>query len=76
MKIRLMIALVFAALVFAVPNLFQGQAREATGPVASPPPLSNPLKVALLKWYQLNQVPTSFPVGQQPYGIAFDGANM
>jgi len=40
------------------------------------PALSNPLKVALLKWYKANPVPTTFPVGSQPYGVAFDGANI
>src|SRR5664279_342612 len=32
-------------------------------------------KVALLKWYPANQT-TSFPVGEFPYGLAFDGANV
>src|ERR1051326_7474509 len=40
------------------------------------PPLANPLKVALLKWYKANTVPTEFPVGQGPEGLAFDGANI
>jgi DNA-binding beta-propeller fold protein YncE len=31
--------------------------------------------VALLKWYKGN-LTTSFTVGQQPYGVAFDGANI
>ena len=39
----------------------------------------NPLKIAQLKWYQAN-LTTSFTVGKtknsNPYGIAFDGANM
>jgi len=39
----------------------------------------NPLKIAQLKWYQANQT-TSFNVGKtqnsNPYGIAFDGANI
>jgi hypothetical protein len=35
----------------------------------------NPLKIALLKWYPANQT-TSFPVGTQPLGVAFDGANI
>ncbi len=39
------------------------------------PPLANPLKIALLKWYKANEV-TKFPVGNQPYGLAFDGANI
>jgi hypothetical protein len=40
------------------------------------PPLSNPLKVALLKWYAANTVSTTFPVGTQPQGVAFDGASI
>src|ERR1700686_5646417 len=40
----------------------------------------NPLKIALLKWYQANQVPTYFNVGKtqnsNPYGLAFDGQNI
>src|ERR1700732_1070186 len=35
----------------------------------------NPLKIALLKWYPANQT-TSFPVGKQPLGVAFDGGNI
>jgi hypothetical protein len=35
----------------------------------------NPLKVALLHWYKANTT-TSFAVGSQPYGVAFDGANI
>jgi hypothetical protein len=39
----------------------------------------NPLKIALLHWYQAN-LTTSFTVGNtqnsNPYGIAFDGANI
>ena len=38
-------------------------------------PPANPLKIALLKWYNADTV-TSFPVGNQPYGVAFDGANI
>ncbi|HWY54574.1 MAG TPA: YncE family protein [Terriglobales bacterium] len=38
-------------------------------------PAGNPLKIAQLKWYAAN-LTTSFKVGQQPYGLAFDGANM
>ena len=40
----------------------------------------NPLKIAQLKWYQANQVPTYFNVGKtqnsNPYGLAFDGQNI
>ena len=35
----------------------------------------NPLQVALLYWYPAN-LTTSFPMGHQPVGLAFDGANM
>jgi YVTN family beta-propeller protein len=35
----------------------------------------NPLKIALLKWY-LFETTTSAPVGSQPYGVCFDGANI
>jgi hypothetical protein len=38
----------------------------------------NPLKIALLKWYQAN-LTTGFNVGSKngdPYGVAFDGENI
>jgi DNA-binding beta-propeller fold protein YncE len=35
----------------------------------------NPLQVALLKWYKANTT-TSFSVGNDPLGMAFDGANV
>src|ERR1700686_3143235 len=42
-------------------------------------PAGNPLKIALLKWYQAN-LTTSFNVGKtqnsNPYGLAFDGQNV
>jgi len=40
------------------------------------PPAFNPLQVALLRWYQANQTENQFTVGSNPYGIAFDGANI
>jgi len=46
---------------------------QNTPPAA--PPIFNPLKVALLKWYPAN-LTTSLAVGQQPYGVAFDGGNI
>ncbi len=60
-------------------SLFPGRAQEASQTGQQPPangalPL-NPLKIALLKWYPAN-LATSFKVGKNPYGIAFDGANM
>ena len=39
------------------------------------PPVSDRPKLDLLKWAGANPK-TGFAVGQQPYGIAFDGANM
>jgi hypothetical protein len=45
--------------------------RQAVAP-AQP---QNPMRVALLRWYNANQT-TSFAVGGQPYGVAFDGANI
>jgi hypothetical protein len=35
----------------------------------------NPMKIAQLKWY-LSNTSTQFPVGSQPYGLCFDGANI
>jgi len=65
------------SLVVAVLTLGSFIAGEGQQPMTgNPPPLSNPLKVALLKWYGANTVPTTFAVGNQPYGVAFDGANV
>src|SRR5579863_7335607 len=82
MKIRIVIGVSLVVVVLAMANLFVSHAQQAVGVAALPPagngapPLSNPLKVALLKWYQANEVPTTFPVGKQPYGVAFDGENI
>ena len=45
--------------------------------LACPPLLAqaNPNQIAILHWYPANIV-TSFPVGFEPLGIAFDGANI
>ncbi|MGA3118662.1 MAG: IPT/TIG domain-containing protein [Syntrophobacteraceae bacterium] len=63
----------------------QGQT-GATGATGAPgaagpqgpmgPPSLNPLQVALLRWYGANQTFPSYSVGNGPYGIAFDGANI
>jgi len=45
----------------------------ANGVVSS---TKNPLQVALLHWYQANQVPTSFPAGGFTVGVAFDGSSI
>src|SRR5580704_1805042 len=80
MKARIVIGVSLIVVVLAMANLFPSHARQAAEP-AQPagngaPPLSNPLKVALLKWYNANTVPTEFPVGKEPEGVAFDGANI
>jgi DNA-binding beta-propeller fold protein YncE len=35
----------------------------------------NPNQVAILRWYAANQT-ADFTVGNEPFGLAFDGANM
>ena len=37
---------------------------------------SNPLQVALLRWYEASEAGNDFPVGDEPEGVAFDGANI
>jgi sugar lactone lactonase YvrE len=73
----------------AVASLIPSRAQEASaaGQAASNGEQSpttnwaagNPLKIGLLKWYQANTT-TSFVVGKtensNPYGVAFDGANI
>src|SRR5271166_1957862 len=82
MKTRLAVGVSLLVVVLALANLLLGHAQDAASKPAQPAagsgaaPLSNPLKVALLKWYQANTVPTTFPVGAGPYGMAFDGANI
>ena len=66
-------------IVFAVAGLRPGKAQQTSTPQqeannGAPPP-ANPLKVAILHWYQVNKT-ASFKVGKQPYGLAFDGANI
>jgi hypothetical protein len=48
---------------------------QAGSPASSGSTSPNPLKVALLKWYEANTI-TSFPATGVPYGLAFDGANI
>jgi len=36
----------------------------------------NPIQVALLRWYEANTSGITYPVGTQPRGICFDGANI
>jgi outer membrane protein assembly factor BamB len=52
----------------------------ATGPAgpAGPqgPSSPNPLQVAILRWYPANLTTQFFPVGNHPFAVAFDGANI
>src|ERR1700674_4395343 len=83
MKARVTVALSLHVVVVAMASFIPGRAQEVSAPGQQPPgngaPPANPLKVALLKWYQVNTT-TSFTVGKtknsNPYGIAFDGANI
>ena len=70
-------------LMVAAASLLAGRTQEAAPAPANPseqPPThnwaaGNPLKIAQLKWYKANAT-TRFAVGSQPYGVAFDGANI
>jgi len=76
---RLLVIVTLSLIIAAATGTKPGHAQEASAPGQQPPssgaPQANPLKVALLKWYPAN-LTTSFKVGEQPYGLAFDGANM
>src|ERR1700675_1764375 len=53
----------------------RGWAQSGAPAASGGAPPSNPLKVALLKWYKAD-LAAQFLVGSQPYGVAFDGANI
>src|SRR5262249_4175917 len=40
------------------------------------PPQYNPNQIASLRWYGANTTTNSFPVGNKPVGLAFDGESM
>ena len=90
MKVRVVFALSVCAVVVAMASFVPSRAQEASVPTKETPTngdqaatknwaAGNPLKIALLKWYQANQT-TSFSVGRtknsDPYGLAFDGQNI
>ena len=79
MKTNLAVSVSLLVVVVAIASLIPGRAQSAGTPTAHPPgngaPPANPLKVALLKWYAANTT-TSFKVGKEPYGVAFDGQNI
>ncbi len=84
---RIVMGISFVLLVAAA-SLLPGRAQDAATAAANQseqPPThnwaaGNPLKIALLKWYQANSWTTTFNVGKtknsNPYGVAFDGANI
>ncbi|HXM23785.1 MAG TPA: hypothetical protein VN948_21180, partial [Terriglobales bacterium] len=76
---RVVIGICLVLVMVAGASLIPGRAQEASTPGRQVPangaPPANPLKVALLKWYRANTT-TGFSVGSQPYGVAFDGANI
>ncbi|HLW89020.1 MAG TPA: hypothetical protein VKR57_11050, partial [Terriglobales bacterium] len=73
---RIAIGIWSVLLVLALATFVVVQAQNAGIAAGSGvPPLSNPLKIALLHWY-LADTTTSVTVGSQPYGLCFDGANI
>src|SRR5271168_3478484 len=64
-------SLAFSLIVAASPGWTQ--TRGASAPAIAT--ASNPLKVALLHWYAAD-ITTNFSVGDEPEGVAFDGANI
>ena len=76
---RIVIGICLVLAIVAWASLISGRAQEAgtrpqQPPISGAPPV-NPLQVALLRWYRANTT-TSFKVGSQPYGVAFDRANV
>src|SRR6202167_3797130 len=59
----------------APPGWVQAAARSGAPAASGNPIAANPLKVALLDWYKANTT-TTFTVGNEPNGVAFDGANI
>lgn len=51
------------------------QSADNAGPLTHNWAGGNPLKIALLKWYQAN-LTTSFPTPEDPWGVVFDGENI
>ena len=60
---RTVIGMCLALVIIACVSLIPGRAQEAQAPTKNWA-AGNPLKIALLKWYQANSVPTSFAVGK------------
>src|ERR1700674_3558632 len=79
MKVRIAVAMSLFLVVVAMASFIPSRAQEASTAGQQPPANgalpANPLRGALLRWYRANRT-TSFSVGSQPYGVAFDGANI
>src|SRR5579863_596341 len=90
MKVRAAVPVSLIVVVVAIASLISSRAQEASQPAQEIAgdngqaatknwAAGNPLKIALLHWYQANTT-TTFTVGKtknsNPYGIAFDGANI
>ena len=75
---RILVGFSLVLMIVATAALFPGRAQQASSPeqdAKNGAPPANPLKVAILHWYQFNRS-ASFKVGKQPYDVAFDGANI
>ena len=55
-------------------GIFTGDGSGLTGIAATPS--RNSQQIAILRWYEANQTGQTFAVGNQPSGVAFDGANV
>lgn len=81
MKARILILVAFFLVIVGLAGFFPSHAQKTPTPPPQVqtsnggPPLSNPLDVALLKWYKAN-LTTTVTVGNKPYGLCYDGQNI
>ena len=81
MKCRVVVGTCFILVALVAASLLPTGARNTVQAQNQPagsgaPPLSNPMKVVLLKWYNANTVPSEFPVGAGPLGVARWGEHL
>lgn len=74
MKRRFSIVVV-SLVISLLPGALDGWAQTRGGSAPANPAAADPLKVALLHWYAAD-ITTNFSVGDEPLGVAFDGANI
>src|SRR5580700_5902178 len=74
---RFVLVAIFTGVLGLVGHFAKAQDQGANLPPPTPTviPPNNPLQVALLRWYPAN-LTTSFSVGSNPSGVAFDGASI